>query len=432
MTASSEQAETVKSDSPVDMHRMLPDDMVKRGRCPFDPPPGLTARRGHGQLQPLQLGNGADVWLATGIDEARAIMGDPRFSADRIRYPDAGSLTAEQVAKRVAESRNGRIAPQVDSRTDGTFIFMDPPEHTRLRRLLTGQFTVKRMRALESHIRDIAVQHIDAMLTAGNEADLVEAYALPIPSQVISELLGVDYADREQFQKNSATVLNTSLPDDERGQAAFALYTFIQQLVAAKRAEPSDDILSGLIHDADPPLTDAQLIDMGMLVLGAGHETTANMLALGTFALLENPEQLTALREDPELMDNAIEELLRYLTIIQLGLARVATENVTIAGVDIAVGSTVIIAAPEANRDPRYWGEPDQLDVRRARAPHLAFGHGAHQCMGQQLARAEMRVALSELINRIPTLRLAVSQDQVPLRDEMVIYGVHSLPVTWS
>ena len=432
MTTPDEQTETVKSDSPVDMRRVLPDDMVKRGKCPFDPPPGLMARRGKGSVQQLKLANGASTLLVTGIDDARTIMGDPRFSADRLRYPDASSLTAREVEQVAAAVENGRLAPRDVNRADGTFIFMDPPEHTRLRRLLSGQFTVKRMRALESHIREIAAQHIDAMLAAGTEADLMPAYALPIPSQVICELLGVDYGDRARFQENSTTVLNTTIPDDERGRAGFELYTFIQELVAAKRAKPTDDILSGLVHDADPPLTDAQLIDIGMLVLGAGHETTANMLALGTFALQENPEQLTALRADPALMDNAIEELLRYLTIIQLGLTRVATEDVTVAGVDIAAGTTVILAAPEANRDPEYWAEPDQLDVSRPRLPHLAFGHGIHQCMGQQLARVEMKVGLGELFTRLPNLRLAVPADQVPLRDEMVIYGVHSLPVTWS
>ncbi|MFC7642253.1 cytochrome P450 [Streptosporangium lutulentum] len=202
--------------------------------------------------------------------------------------------------------------------------------------------------------------------------------------------------------------------------------------MAAKRAKLADDMLSGLVHDADPPLTDAQLTDMALVLLGASHETTANMLGLGTFALLEHPDQLAALRADPALMDTAVEELLRYLSIIQMGVSRVATEDVTLADVKIEAGSTVIIATPEANRDPRHWSEPDRLDVHRPRSPHLAFGHGIHQCLGQQLARAEMKVGLSELLTRLPKLRLAVPADQVPLRNEMLIFGVHSLPVTWA
>ncbi|WP_090769093.1 cytochrome P450 [Nonomuraea maritima] len=403
------------------MRRLLPADLVERDGCPFDPPPGLRQRRGQGAVQPLTLHNGASTWMVTGLDEARAVLSDPRFSSDRVRHPDA---THQQAA--------GQPAPPPGGRTDGMFIFMDPPEHTRLRRLLTGQFTVRRMRALESHIRDIAVEHIEAMRAAGTEADLVPAYALPIPSLVICEMLGVDYADRARFQRNTAIALDSTSGDDERARAGLELYGFIQELVAAKRAEPADDMLSGLIHDADPPLTDAQLVDMALVLLGAGHETTANMLGLGTFALLEHPDQLGALRADPALLDNAIEELLRYLSIIQMGVTRVATEDVKVGDVEIAAGATVIIATPEANRDPRHWNDPDRLDVLRPRTSHLAFGHGVHQCLGQQLARVEMRVGLGELLTRMPGLRLAVPAEQVPLRNEMLVFGVHSLPVTWA
>lgn len=426
--------------SPTAMRRLLPDDLVERGRCPFDPPAGLRERRGRGSVLPLTLANGADVWLVTGAEEARAVLGDPRFSSDRIRHPDATQLGAEDVARLAAGTDPATAAgpaadttaPAPDARTDGMFVFMDPPEHTRLRRLLTGQFTVRRMRALETRIREIAVEHIAAMRAAGTEADLVPAYALPIPSLVICELLGVDYADRAQFQERTAISLNANTPDDERARAGLELYGYIRDLVATKRADPGEDILSGLIHDADPPLTDDQLTDMAVVLLGAGHETTANMLGLSMFALLENPAQLAAVRADPALLDNAIEELLRYLSIIQMGVSRVATEDVTVAGVDILAGSTVIIATPEVNRDPRRWDTPDALDVRRDRTSHLAFGYGIHQCLGQQLARAEMKAGLGELLARMPDLRLAVPADQVPLRNEMLIFGVHALPVTWS
>jgi cytochrome P450 len=405
------------TETPTAMRRLLPADMVERGGRPFDPPPGLLGRRGDGAVQPLTLGNGVSAWLVTGIEEARTVLADVRFSSDRVRHPDA--------------TAPNQPAEPVESRADGMFVFMDPPEHTRLRRLLTGQFTVRRMKALESHIREIAADRIDAMLAAGTEADLVPAYALPLPSLVICELLGVDYADRAEFQHRTATALNSATPDDERARAAGELFAFIRELVATKRAEPGDDLLSGLVHDADPPLTDAQLTDMAVVLLGAGHETTANMLGLSTFALLENPEQLAALRADPDLLDSAIEELLRYLSIIQMGVSRVATEDITVAGVAIPAGSTVIIATPEVNRDPRHWDDPDRLDVLRPRTSHLAFGHGIHQCLGQQLARVEMRVGLAELLARLPNLRLAVPADQVPLRNEMLIFGVHSLPVTW-
>ncbi|MFC4120475.1 cytochrome P450 [Nonomuraea zeae] len=435
MATSSEQSGPV-TQSPTQMRRMLPADMVERGGCPFDPPSGVRQRRDQGAIQPLKLLNGAPTWLVVGLPEARAILADPRFSSDRVRYPDVTTLQPHEVEQLAAAARNGGpaagVEPKVESRTDGMFVFMDPPEHTRLRRLLTGQFTVRRMKALESRLREIAVEHIEAMRAAGTEADLVPAYALPIPSLAICELLGVDYADRAEFQERTAIALNSETPDDERARAGLELYGFIQGLVAAKRAQAGDDILSGLVHDADPPLTDAQLTDVALVLLGAGHETTANMLGLGTFALLEHPEQLAALRADPALMDNAIEELLRYLSIIQMGVSRVAIEDVTVAGVRIPAGATVIIATPEVNRDTRHWDDPDRLDVHRPRSTHLAFGHGIHQCLGQQLARAEMKVGLSELITRLPDLRLAVPAEQVPLRNEMLIFGVHSLPVTWA
>jgi cytochrome P450 len=437
MSAPSDQtaAETEQGGAPLAMRRLMPEALLERSSGhPFDLAPGLAERRGKGAVQPLPLLNGAQAWLVTGFDEARAVLADPRFSSDRVRYKDATQLQPHEVAEMAAAAERGepvRPAP-IESREDGMFIFMDPPEHTRLRRLLTGQFTVRRMKALESRMTEIAVAHIEAMTAAGTEGDLVPAYALPLPSQMICELLGVDYGDRDRFQENTTTMLSSTSSDEERARAGGELYMFIAGLVAAKRAEPADDLLSGLIHDAEPALTDAQLIDIALVLLGAGHETTANMLALGVFALLENPDQLAALRADPTLIDGTVEELLRYLSIIQLGVTRIATEEIELGGVTIPAGATVSIATPEANRDSRHWAEPDRLDLRRERAPHLGFGHGVHQCLGQQLARIEMRVGFAELITRLPDLRLAEPADRVPLRNDMLIFGVHSLPVAWS
>ncbi|QJY45169.1 cytochrome P450 [Pseudonocardia broussonetiae] len=411
--------------------RVLPADLTERAAgCPFAPAPGLAERRGRGTVQPVALLNGADAFLVTGFDEARAVLSDPRFSSDRLRYPDASQLTPDQVAGLAGQ--DGPPRPRVESREDGMFVFMDPPEHTRLRRLLTGQFTVRRMNALEERLREIATEHIDAMVAAGTEADLVPAYALPIPSLMICELLGVDYADRDEFQHNTAVALSTRSTDAERAAAGGALYGFIARLVAEKRRAPADDLLSGLVHEAEPPLTDAQLIDVALVLLGAGHETTANMLGLGVLALLQDPAQLAALRADPGLIDGTVEELLRYLSIVQLGVTRIALEDVTVGGVDVPAGATVVIATPEANRDARHLPDPDRLDLTRPRAPHLAFGHGIHQCLGQQLARIEMRTGFGELFARLPDLRLAVPAEEVPLRNDMQIFGVHSLPVTWA
>lgn len=421
--------EEAPSASTTAMRRILPADMVERGQCPFDPPPGL---RGKDAVRPLDLLNGARAWLVTGFEEARTVLSDARFSADKMRHRDATSLQPHEVAAMEAAQPPQPSKAEAPEREDGLFVFMDPPEHTRLRRLLTGQFTVRRMRELESRVTEIAVEHIEAMKAAGTEADLVPAFALPLPSLVICELLGVDYADRAEFQERTAVGLNANSTPREQAVVRAELYAYMRRLVAGKRSNPADDLLSGLIHDADPPLTDAQLTDVALVLLNAGHETTANMLGLGTFALLEHPDQLAALRADPTLIDNTVEELLRYLSIIQLGVSRVTTEPVTLAGVDLPSGATVVIATPEINRDSRHWSDPDALDLSRPRTPHLAFGHGVHQCLGQQLARIEMRIGLGELISRLPDLRLAVPAEQVPVRNEMLIFGVHSLPVTWS
>ena len=433
MTTDGTQTERVT----IDIRRPIAADLVEHPPgCPFDPAPGMLQRRGEGPVQPFGLLTGITAYLVTGFEEGRAVLADPRFSADKIRNREATSFTAEEVAAMgpAAERGGCPVVPPDDAppRGDGYFVFMDPPEHTRLRRLLTGQFTVRRMQALESRLREIAAERIAAMRASGTEADLVAAYALPIPSLMICELLGVDPGDREEFQHNTSVGTNVRASDEEKAVAGGQLYAFMQRLVAGKRADPGDDILSGLVRATDPALTDAQLVDVSLVLLGAGHETTANMLSLGALALLSHPEQLVALRADPALFDNAVEELLRYLSIVQFGVTRIATEDLTLGGVDVPTGATVVLAMPEANRDPQHFPDPDRFDVSRPRTSHLAFGHGVHQCLGQQLARIEMRIGLEELFTRLPDLRLAVPVAEVPVKNEMLIYGLHSLPVTWA
>ncbi|WP_326568954.1 cytochrome P450 [Amycolatopsis rhabdoformis] len=408
---------------PPTMRRPVPPEMLRRGKCPFDPPPVLAERP---PVARVGLLNGAQAWVVTGYEQARAVLADTRFSSDTTRNRSAMDLRPEEVGE-------ARCPVNLAQREDGRFIFMDPPEHTRLRRLLTGQFTVRRMQQLEARIRDIAIEHLDAMKAAGNSGDVVPAFALPLPSLVICELLGVDYADRAEFQEHTGVALNLTKSDEERAQASESIYAFMRKLVAHKRAHPADDLVSGLIHgDADPALTEQELVDIATVLLGAGHETTANMLALGTFALLENPDQLALVRENPAVLDNGVDELLRYLSIIHIGPTRVATEDLTVGDVVVGAGETVLISVPQANRAAAHWPEPERLDLTRPRTPHLAFGHGVHQCLGQQLARSELRVGLAELVARLPELRLALPADEVPLRTDMLVYGVHSLPVTWS
>ncbi|MFI6094618.1 cytochrome P450 [Lentzea sp. NPDC051213] len=396
----------------------LPAELTKRGGCPFDPPGELTELSGHGRIHRIEH-NGEVIWLVTGHDEARAVLADARMSSDRINSPRARALISPEL--------HAEMFPP--ERRAGSFIFMDAPEHTRYRRLLTGQFTVRRMRDLTPRVHEIVTAQLDAMIEKGPPSDLVQDFALPVPSLVICELLGVDYGEREEFQRRTSRLLSLDTTIDEQIKVSADLRQFMQSLVREKQRDPGDDLLSGLVRDTD--LDTDELTGIANLLLIAGHETTANMLALGTFALLEHPEQLQKLREHPELTENAVEELLRYLSIISMGVSRHALEDVTIGGATIRAGDTVVVSVPAVNRDESQYPDPHELQVDRPRGHHVAFGHGIHQCLGQQLARVEMTVGFTELLRRLPDLRLAVPADEVPLRTDMAIYGVHALPVTW-
>lgn len=310
---------------------------------------------------------------------------------------------------------------------------MDPPEHTRYRRMLTRYFTVRRMRELAPRIEQVVSEHLDAMERNRPPADLVPAFARPIPSLVICELLGVPYEDKATFQRCTSILLRLNANDDAIAAARDELWQYMLDLVGAKRQHPDGALLGSLIQTgaADAALTDERLAGIGQLLLAAGHETTANMLALGAYALLSHSDQLRALRQQADLVDSAVEELLRYLTIVQFGTVRVAREDVDFAGQCIRAGETVVASLAAADRDPVQFPEPDELDLARPASQHVAFGHGIHQCLGQQLARVEMRVAFSALLRRFPRLRLAVRPGDVPMRDDMFIYGVHRLPVAW-
>ncbi|KOG87980.1 cytochrome P450 [Streptomyces varsoviensis] len=379
--------------------------------CPFDPPAELARLREERPLTRLRYPDGHMGWLATGHSVVREILADRRFSSrqELLHSPimDLGELPPAMV---------------------GDLTGIDAPEHTRYRRLLIGSFTVRRMRALTERVEQITTEHLDAMEREGPTADLVEAYARPVPALMICELLGVPYADRELFQDHAATLLTQSADEQERDTALTALHEYLRNLVLAKHTEPTDDLLSDLTA-AD--LTDEELTGIGSLLLVAGLDTTANMIAHGTFALLSNPDQLAALRADPDLADQAVEELMRYLTIADPGV-RAALEDVELDGQLIRAGECVTLSLQAANRDPSRFPDPDTLDLRRKATGHLGFGHGIHQCLGQQLARVEMRVAIPALLARFPSLRLAVAPEDVPMRAATNIYGVERLPVTWA
>ncbi|WP_410606919.1 cytochrome P450 [Amycolatopsis sp. lyj-109] len=401
----------------------LPQEFVQRDD-PFTVPPALLAVSARGPIAKAELASGDPFWLVSGYEEARAVLTDPRFSSDRFQYhPRFKELPAE-FRERLRD----------DKARAGSFINMDPPEHTRYRKLLTGQFTVRRIRDLGAQIEKIIGGLLDAMLANGTSADLMTEFAFPAPSLVICELLGVPYDDRAEFQERAAALLQLDAPVQQAVENADALRVFMQRLITDKRAHPADDLISGLIHHAgaDPALTDDELINIANLLLIAGYDTTASMFGLGMFVLLQRPEQLAAVRDDPARIGDVVEELLRFLSVINPGLFRFAKEDLELGGEHIPAGSTVVVSVVATNRDERQWAAPETLDVTRARGPHLAFGHGVHQCLGQQLARVEMQVGYAELLRRLPNVRLAVPPAEVPLRNDMLTYGVHSLPITWD
>jgi cytochrome P450 len=397
------------------LHTVTTMPTARRSGCPFDPPKELIEAREHGPISRLPFPDGHQGWLVTGYDLVRAVLADPRFSSRK------------ELMRHHPLIDYGDI--EVPPAPPGEFLLMDEPQHSRYRKPLVGKFTVRRMRLLTQRVEQITTEHLDAMEKAGPRIDLVTAFAKPIPAIVICELLGVPYQDRHSFQEHIDTFLGGEACDEELIAAYTATQHYLAELVAAKRANPTDDVLSDL---TDSDLTDEELKGIALILLAAGFDTTANMLALGTFALLQNPKQLAALRADPTLTDQAVEELLRYLSVAKQ-FSRVALQDVELGGHTIAAGSTVILSYHTANRDPGRFTDPHALDLRRQDGGHLAFGHGIHQCLGQQLARVEMRVALPALLNRFPTLRLAVPADEVALRPESAdIYGIKSLPVTWN
>ena len=393
---------------------------MARDAGPFDPPRGITTLRESRPVSPLLFPDGHEGWLVTGYDEVRQVLADDVSFSSR---QDIGPIHVPW------ETPGMPPATEPSPQVPGLFISMDPPDHSRLRRKLTGAFTVRRMKALEERINEIVEQQLAELATLAPPVDLVKAFATPVPSLVICELLGVPYEDRATFQVNSTQFLVKDQELETKMNAYNAMTSYLAELIVSKRAEPGDDILSDLARDED--LGVDELVGISFLLLFAGHETTANMLALGTFALLEHPEQLAELRAEPALLPEVVEELMRYLSVVDV-FFRYATEDTEIAGETVTKGSTVVVSLLAANRDPRRFDQADELDLHRKARGQLAFGHGVHQCLGQQLARIEMRAGFDGLLRRFPSLRLAVPAGEVKLRTDMTIYGVHALPVTWD
>jgi cytochrome P450 len=394
--------------------------MGRAAGCPFAPPPEVMELGAVRPLSRVRIWDGSTPWLITGYEEVRTLFSDSRVSVDDRRpgFPHWNEGMLSTVHKR----------PR-------SVFTSDAEEHTRFRRMLSKPFTFKRVEGLRPAIQQITDEHIDAMLAGPRPADIVAALALPVPSLVISQLLGVPYEDAEMFQHHANIGLARYATGEDTVKGAVNLNKYLAQLVEAKMENPAEDAVSDLadrVKAGELSVKEAAQLGTGLLI--AGHETTANMIGLGVLALLQYPEQAAVLRDtdDPKVIANAIEELLRYLSIIQNGQRRIAAEDIEIAGEVIRAGEGIIIDLAPANWDGNAFAEPERLYLHRSGAgQHVAFGYGRHQCVGQQLARAELQIVFHTLLRRIPTLELAVPIEDVPLKHDRLAYGVYELPVTW-
>ncbi|MGB9251726.1 MAG: cytochrome P450 [Mycobacterium sp.] len=357
--------------------------------------------------------NGQQVWSVSRYQDIRAALVDPRLSADTL--------------PNLFESSSDNEKPVIFAR-------IDDPEHHRLRRMMTSQFTFRRTEAMRPQIQELVDEYLDKMIDAGPPADIVRDFALPVPSMVIALLLGVPPEDLELFQHNSTAGLDVNSTDEQRAQGFIEMYVYIQELVARKEGEPGDDLISRLITDyvATGQLDYNTVAVNAVIMMLAGHETTANMIGLGTVALLEHPDIFERLgrTDDATVIAHAVEELLRYLTIVHAQVDRIATEDLILGGQQIRAGERLLMNLPAGNWDSEFVDSPETLDIARNVRGHVAFGYGTHQCIGANLARVEMQVAFATLARRLPGLRLAVSPDDLKFKDAD-IYGMKELPVTW-
>ncbi|MCH0539359.1 cytochrome P450 [Streptomyces sp. MUM 203J] len=384
--------------------------------CPYHPPTGYAPLREARPLARTRLYDGRLVWMVTGHAAARELLADQRLSTDS-SHPDFPVPSAR--------------AEVVRERPPAALLSRDDPEHNRQRRMLISSFSLKRIAGLRPRIERIVDALLDTMVAAGPPAELVSAFALPVPSMVICELLGVPYADHEFFEEQSRRALRGPTAGDSK-RAVEALEGYLGELVDAKRRKQGEGLLDDLVAEQYVPgrVGRQELIELALILLVAGHETTANMISLGTFTLLRHPERLAELRADPALMRTAVEELLRFLSIAD-GMLRFAREDITVGDTTIRAGEGLVFPTSVINRDAAVYASPDRLDWARPARHHVAFGFGIHQCLGQNLARAEMEIALGALLSRLPGLRLAAPPEEIPHKPGDTLQGMVELPVAW-
>lgn len=387
---------------------------------PFDPPGEYARLRTERPISRVRLDNGREAWLITRYDDARAALSDSRFSSDRRRpnFPvtvqDRGTI--------------GKVPPMM--------VGMDGKAHNEARRAVLGEFTAKQIATLRPRIQAITDEFVDDLLAGERPADLVEKLALPVPLSVICELLGVPFDDREFFHEIATKVMGRNTTDSERGAVTAQFREYLDKLIATKEREPGDDVLSRQIQkklEEDGDFDRPAMAGLAWLLLIAGHENTQNMIALGALALMRNPDKLADVQAHPDKLPNAVEELLRYFSVVEVLTARVATEDVEIGGVVIPADDAIIVCLPSANWDETVFDNPSELDFDRADARHnIAFGYGPHQCLGAPLATTELQIVFDTLFRRIPGLRLAVPFEELSYKDRTsFFFGVNALPVTW-
>lgn len=389
---------------------------------PFAAPDRLNLDPHYARLrqdQPLtrvQLPFGEEAWLATRHADVRTVLGDARFSR-------AASVGRDEPRTIPRQQNLGMLA-------------MDPPDHTRLRRLVAKAFTARRVELMRTRVQQIADQLVDDMGQAGPPVDLVERFATPLPIQVICELLGVPFADRHKFHTwSEAIVSTTSLSPEQIQDYLDSLWGYIGELVAIRRHEPIDDLLGAMVRARDENqdrLTEQELVQLAGGLLAAGHETTVTQIPNFVYVLLEHPAELARLRADPGLLPTAVEELIRYVPLgVASAFPRYAVEDIELGGVLVRAGEPVLPAVGSANRDAEVFADPDRLDLGRDPNPHVGFGHGVHHCVGAQLARLELQVAIHTLVTRLPGLRLAVPEPDLTWKSGLLVRGLAALPVAW-
>lgn len=388
-----------------------------RTGCPFDPPEMLTELRAVERLAKVSLWDGRRAWLVTKYSDARFVLGDQRFSSD-INNPGLPSLSAglASARHRTAMSR------------------MDSPRHDELRHMVAPDFRPGRIDALRPTIEGIVTDQLTALVRAGPPADLRAKFALAVPSLLICELLGVPVADRAFFEDCATRSRARGLTREEIATAEREMYDYCDLLVARKEKEPTTDLIGRMIvNDMQKGrLTREELLTMVKVLITAGHETTSSMICLGALTMMLRPDWFRVMRERPDAVPNAVEELLRYHTIVHEGVTRVATEDVVVSGTTIRTGDGVVVSLAAANRDDAMFDRPDDLDLERSNARrHLTLGHGMHVCLGLWLARAELQIALPALAARLPGLRLAVPFSSLQFSEDKQTFGVDELPVTW-